>query len=221
MHLLIMGPPGAGKGTQAVLIKEEYQIPHISTGEMFRDAISNKTPLGIEAKKYIDKGELVPDFVTNGVVKERLGKDDCKKGFLLDGFPRTLNQAITLDSILSELGIFLDHVLNIDVPYALVIDRISGRRVCPQCGAGYHIKTLKPRVAGICDACGHKLIQRVDDTEETIANRLHIYEKSTKPLLEYYNNKGLLVNINGDGKINEIFQEIKKVLGGMNDNFKK
>jgi len=221
MHLLIMGPPGAGKGTQAVLIKEEYQIPHISTGEMFRDAISNKTPLGIEAKKYIDKGELVPDFVTNGVVKERLGKDDCKKGFLLDGFPRTLNQAITLDSILSELGIFLDHVLNIDVPYALVIDRISGRRVCPQCGAGYHIKTLKPRVAGICDACGHKLIQRVDDTEETIANRLHIYEKNTKPLLEYYNNKGLLVNINGDGKINEIFQEIKKVLGGMNDNFKK
>jgi adenylate kinase len=218
MRLLIMGPPGAGKGTQAVLIKEEYQIPHISTGEMFREAIGNNTCLGIKAKDYIDKGELVPDDVTNELVKERLKHEDTKGGFLLDGYPRTLNQAFALDIILSEFGIFLDAVINVYVPSSIIIDRIVGRRVCPSCGAGYHIKALKPKVSGICDACGHKLIQREDDTEEIVVNRLRVYEERTKPLLEFYNQKGLLINIDGNGDIIDIFKRIKHTLGGMNDN---
>lgn len=221
MHLLIMGPPGAGKGTQAVLIKEEYNIPHISTGEMFRDAISSNTPLGFKASKYIDYGMLVPDDITNEIVKERLGKDDCKKGFLLDGYPRTLNQADALDLILLELNVSLDAVINIDVPKAEIIERIVGRRICPNCGAGYHLQSLKPQVPGICDACGHKLIQREDDNEETIVKRLETYERSTKPLREYYQNKGLLINIDGKGKIENIFQKIKEKLGGLNDNLQK
>lgn len=212
MKLIIMGPPGAGKGTQAALIKDTYQIPHISTGDMFREAIKNKTPLGVEAKGYIDKGLLVPDSVTIGLVKERLANKDCQEGFLLDGFPRTIPQAEALNIILAELNIKLDAVVNIDVDDSVLIDRIVGRRVCPVCKAGYHVKYLQPKVEGICDECGGQLVQRKDDTEETVKNRLEVYANQTKPLLEFYNQLGLVKNINGIGDIDVIFNNIKLAL---------
>lgn len=214
MRLLIMGPPGAGKGTQASLIKEKYNIPHISTGEMFREAISKMTPMGVEAKKYIDRGELVPDKITNELVKERLLQADCEYGFLLDGYPRSLSQAKAFD----KFEIQLELVLNIDVPHTIIVDRIVGRRICPNCGAGYHIETLKPKIEGICDVCDHELIQRKDDNKKTIIKRLEVYKKDTKPLLKYYNNKGLLKNVNGEGEIKDIFKDIKLILGGLDDN---
>lgn len=213
MKLIIMGPPGAGKGTQAALIKNTLNIPHISTGDMFREAIKNETPLGLEAKKYIDNGELVPDSVTIGLVKERLSNKDCQKGFLLDGFPRTIPQAEALDGILKELNIKLDAVINIAVDDAILVDRIVGRRVCPKCKAGYHITNLKPKVDGICDVCGEKLVQRKDDTEETVKNRLNVYANQTKPLLEYYDSYGIVKTIDGVGDIDVIFNNIKSELG--------
>ena len=214
MRLVIMGPPGAGKGTQAALIKEAYNIPHISTGDMFREAISNKTALGIEAKKNIDKGMLVPDSVTISLVKERLSQSDCKKGFLLDGFPRTIAQAQALDEILKELNIKLDAVINIDVDFNVLVDRIIGRRVCPKCGASFHIKNQPPKKEGICDECGTALVQRKDDTKETVVTRLNVYTSQTKPLLSYYEAQGLLKNVDGMGDIDAIFERIKKSLGG-------
>jgi len=214
MKLIIMGPPGAGKGTQAALIKNEYSIPHISTGDMFREAIKNATELGVEAKKYIDKGMLVPDSVTIGLVRERLSQKDCKEGFLLDGFPRTIAQAIALDDILKDLNIKLDAVLNIDVEFNVLLDRIIGRRVCPKCGAGYHVTNQKPKQEGICDVCGSALVQRKDDTKETVSTRLEVYTNQTKPLLEYYEKQNLVKTVNGLGEIDEIFSKIKKVLGG-------
>lgn len=214
MRLVIMGPPGAGKGTQAALIKNAYNIPHISTGDMFREAISNQTSLGIEAKKNIDKGMLVPDSVTISLVKERLSKDDCKKGFLLDGFPRTIAQAQALDEILKELNIKLDAVINIDVDFNVLVDRIIGRRVCPKCGASFHIKNQPPKKDGICDECGATLVQRKDDTKETVVTRLDVYTNQTKPLLDYYNKQGIVKNVCGLGDIDVIFSNIKKSLGG-------
>jgi adenylate kinase len=214
MKIILMGPPGAGKGTQAALIKEEFKVPHISTGDMFRAAIKNSTPLGLEAKKYMDQGNLVPDSVTIGLVKERLQNDDCKLGFMLDGFPRTIAQAEALDEILKELNIKLDAVLNIAVDSEVLVDRIVGRRVCKQCGAGYHVTNLKPLKEGICDVCGSELIQRKDDTKETVVTRLDVYTKQTKPLLEYYEKQNLVKEVNGLGDIDVIFDEVKKVLGG-------
>lgn len=214
MKLIIMGPPGAGKGTQAALIKKEYAIPHISTGDMFREAIKNATKLGVEAKSYIDKGMLVPDSVTIGLVKERLSCEDCKEGFLLDGFPRTIAQAEALDVILKELNMKLDAVINIAVDSEVLVDRIVGRRVCKNCGAGYHITNLKPKKDGVCDVCGSELIQRKDDTKETVVTRLDVYTNQTKPLLDYYNNQKLVKEVNGLGDIDVIFNQIKKLLGG-------
>lgn len=214
MRLLIMGPPGAGKGTQAALIKDTYNIVHISTGDMFRKAMKNETPLGKLAKEYIDKGELVPDSVTISLVRERLQEEDCEKGFLLDGFPRTIAQAIALDDMLSELNIKIDKVINVEVPDEDLIERITGRRICLNCGAGYHVKNQPPKVEGICDNCHGLLYQRDDDSEETIKNRLVVYNRQTKPLLEYYKNAGILATIEGKGTIEEIFDKIKSTLGG-------
>lgn len=213
MRLLIMGAPGAGKGTQAALIKEAYNIKHISTGDMFRKAISEKTPTGIEAKSYIDQGKLVSDSVTNKLVRERLSEKDCENGFLLDGYPRNLAQAEELDKILKDLGIKLDAVINVSVDDNFLIERITGRRTCTKCGASYHVSFNKPKVEGICDECGSTLIQRPDDSEETIKNRLSVYYEKTKPVLDYYEAQNIVKNVDGIGEINEIFEKIKKELG--------
>lgn len=212
MRLLIMGRPGAGKGTQAANIKEYYGIPHISTGDMFRAAIKEGTELGKLAKSYMDKGALVPDEVTIGIVKERLLKDDCKKGFLLDGFPRNVLQAEALDSFMKEQGISLDAVLDVNVDASILIRRIVGRRICKTCGATYHIEFNKPKKEGICDNCGTPLIQRADDTIETAGSRLEVYDKQTAPLLAYYEKQNLLKTVNGDQELNKVFEDIKAVL---------
>jgi adenylate kinase len=205
LNLLIMGPPGAGKGTQAEVLVRELAITHISTGDMFRNAIKEGTEMGKKAKEYMDRGELVPDEVVVGMVKDRLSQPDCAKGFLLDGFPRTLPQARALDETLQSMGIKLDGVVNIDVPRERLMARLTGRRVCKNCGASYHILFNPPAEPGKCNACGGELYQRSDDNEEAVANRLDVYEAQTQPLIAYYREKGLLKNINGD-------QEIKKVL---------
>jgi len=200
-----MGPPGAGKGTQAEALVKELAITHISTGDMFRDAIKEGTTMGKKAKEYMDRGELVPDEVVVGMVKDRLAQSDCAKGFLLDGFPRTLPQAKALDETLQDLGLELDGVINIDVPRERLMARLTGRRICRNCGVSYHILFNQPEVAGKCNACGGELYQRSDDNEEAVANRLDVYRAQTQPLIDYYQGKRLLKNINGD-------QDIKKVL---------
>ncbi len=208
MNLLIMGPPGAGKGTQAEVLVKELQITHISTGDMFRNAIKEGTEMGKKAKEYMDRGELVPDEVVVGMVKDRLSQPDCAKGFLLDGFPRTLPQARALDETLSSLGIKLDGVINIDVPRERLMARLTGRRVCKNCGASYHILFNPPQTPGKCNACGGELYQRSDDNEEAVANRLDVYEAQTQPLIDYYKEKGLLKNINGDQEIGKVLADI-------------
>ena len=213
MKLLIMGRPGAGKGTQAANIKEYYNIPHISTGDMFRAAIKNQTKLGLTAKGYMDKGQLVPDEVTIGIVQERLLEDDCKKGFLLDGFPRTIAQAEALETFLKENGILLDAVLDVNVPAEILVRRMVGRRVCKGCGATFHVEFNAPKQEGICDVCGTPLIQRADDTYETANSRLEVYDNNTAPLLDFYNTRGLLKTVNGDQALDKVFEDIKNVLG--------
>lgn len=213
MKLLIMGRPGAGKGTQAVNIKEYYNIPHISTGDMFRAAIKNQTKLGMLAKSYMDQGALVPDEVTIGIVEERLLEDDCKEGFLLDGFPRTIAQAEALDKFLNSNGIKLDAVLDVNVPVEILVRRMVGRRVCKGCGATYHVEFNAPKVEGVCDNCGTQLIQRADDTEATAVNRLQVYDNQTAPLLEFYSKKNILKTVNGDQSLSKVFEDIKVVLG--------
>ena len=214
MHILLMGPPGAGKGTQAAELVKEFNIPHISTGDMFRAAIKEGTALGREAKGYMDQGKLVPDSVTIGIVRERLAKDDCKKGFILDGFPRTVEQADALDGILKELGLKLSRVLSINVPAADLIERATGRRICKQCGATYHVKFNPPKKEGICDACGGELFQRADDTAETMKNRLSVYEASTKPLIDYYEKAGIYTEVDGRQAIDKVTADLISTLKG-------
>ena len=213
MKLLIMGRPGAGKGTQAANIKEYYNIPHFSTGDMFRAAIKNQTKLGLLAKSFMDKGQLVPDEVTIGIVQERLLEDDCKNGFLLDGFPRTIAQAEALEIFLTANNIKLDAVLDINVPAEILVRRMVGRRVCKGCGATFHVEFNAPKVEGVCDVCGTPLIQRADDTEETAVNRLSVYDNNTAPLLEFYAKQNILKTVNGDQSLDKVFEDVKTVLG--------
>lgn len=213
-RLLIMGPPGAGKGTQAANIVLRYGVNHISTGDMFRAAIKQGTPMGTLAKSFMDKGALVPDEVTVGIVRERLSLDDCKnEGFLLDGFPRNLEQAAALDQIFDELDYKLDAVINISVDDQKLIDRIIGRRICKTCGATFHVIFNKPTQDGICNECGNELITRKDDTKETAVNRLDVYNQQTQPLLKYYAKDDLVKNINGDQEVNKVFADIIAELG--------
>ncbi len=212
MYILLMGPPGAGKGTQAESLIAKYNIPQISTGDMFRAAVKNETPLGLEAKKYMESGQLVPDEVTIGIVRERLSEEDCKAGFILDGFPRTTAQAVSLDAILSDLGITLDGVINISVPNEELIVRATGRLICPICGTTYHVKFKPPKQPGICDKDGGKLYQREDDKEETVRQRLEVYGTQTKPLIDYYKNSGHYVEINGLQPMDRVFDDIVAAL---------
>lgn len=209
LNLILMGPPGAGKGTQAEKINKEYDIPHISTGDMFRLAIKEGTDLGKKAKEYMDQGALVPDEVTIGIVKERLGKDDCKDGFLLDGFPRTIAQAEALQIIMRDLNEDIDYVLNVQVPEEKLVERLTGRRVCPTCGATYHTVYNAPKEKGKCDQDGAELIQREDDKPATVKNRLAVYLEQTQPLLDFYQEKDYLVTVNGDQDINVVFNDIQ------------
>jgi len=212
MNIIFMGPPGAGKGTQAERIVNTFHIPHISTGDAFRLAMSQGTSLGIEAKGYVDKGLLVPDEITNGIVRERLQQPDCEKGFLLDGFPRTIAQADALDGILEQLGKKLDHVINLNVDRDRLLARLTGRRICKSCGATYHVMFNPPKQEGVCDKCDGELYQRSDDTEEKVGTRLDEYVSKTKPLLVYYQDKGLLREVNGEQDIDEVTSEICSLL---------
>lgn len=211
-NIILMGPPGAGKGTLAKQLKQAYDLVHISTGDMFREAIKAETPLGKLAQSYIAKGDLVPDDVTIGIVKERLSKEDCAEGFLLDGFPRTLVQAEALDQLAIEIHRPIEVVVNLDCDEKELIRRISGRRVCKNCGAPYHVETMKPKVDGICDICGGPLFQRPDDNEEALKVRLGHYLHDTKPLLDYYQAKGLLKNFNSLVGSGELFDEVSLFL---------
>ncbi|SHM85408.1 Adenylate kinase [Caldanaerovirga acetigignens] len=214
MRIILMGPPGAGKGTQAKKLCETFGIPQISTGDMLRAAVNQGTELGRKAKEYMDQGLLVPDEVITGIVKERLRENDAEKGFILDGFPRTIPQAESLEKILEEMEVKLDAVINIVVPREELIERFTGRRVCEVCGSTYHVKYNPPRQQGICDKCGGRLIERADDDVKTVEKRIDVYERETKPLIDYYKNKNLLANIDGNRPIEEVFEEIKGLLKG-------
>ncbi|SMB88922.1 Adenylate kinase [Thermanaeromonas toyohensis ToBE] len=213
MRLVLLGPPGAGKGTQAQEISRRLEIPHISTGDMFRAAIRSGTELGRKAKEYLEAGLLVPDEVTIGLVKDRLSRRDCEGGFLLDGFPRTVPQAQALDDWLAERALKLDAVLDIEAPREVLLIRLTGRRICPACGATYHVVYNPPQQPGRCDACGGELIQRQDDREETVRERLEVYDRQTFPLKEYYRQRGVLYEINGNQEIVQVLKEIGAVLG--------
>ncbi|WLD93548.1 adenylate kinase [Alkalihalobacillus sp. AL-G] len=215
MNLVLMGLPGAGKGTQAAEIVDKYGIPHISTGDMFRAAIKEGTELGLKAKSFMDAGNLVPDDVTIGIVKARLRKDDCQSGFLLDGFPRTVAQAEALENILSDMDRSIDFVLNIDVDKEQLMERLTGRRICKQCGATYHAIFNPPENDGVCDKCGGELYQREDDNEETVKTRLEVNIEQSKPLLTFYDQKGYLRNIDGNQGIKKVFIDIDQLLGGL------
>jgi adenylate kinase len=214
LNILLLGAPGAGKGTQAQLIKEKYNIPHISTGDMFREAIRNKTPIGVLADSYISKGNLVPDDVTIALVKERLSKDDCANGYLLDGFPRTLVQAEALTQLTKDINRPIDLVIDIEVDENKLIDRISGRRMCKGCGASYHIKNLPPKVEGVCDVCGGELYIRKDDNVDALKVRLEAYHTQTQPLINYYAQYGLIGEVNGDTSLENVFKAIVDLIEG-------
>ena len=209
-----MGLPGAGKGTQAERIVEAFHVPHISTGDMFRAAVRDETEMGLAAKTYMDQGKLVPDHVVIGIVRDRLGKDDCKNGFLLDGFPRTVAQAVALDETLQEMGRKIDHVINIEVDREILLGRLTGRRICRGCGATYHLIYNPSNVEGKCNKCDAELYQREDDNEKTVATRLDVNIEQTAPLLAYYNEKSVLRNINGQQEIDTVFQDVANLLRG-------
>jgi adenylate kinase len=212
MHIILMGPPGAGKGTQAALLAEQELIPHISTGDIFRANMGQGTPLGRVAKEYVDAGKFVPDDVTNAMVKDRLAQADCKKGFILDGYPRTADQAFALEGMLKDLGLTLDGVVNIVVPDQLLVDRVEGRRVCKACGATYHVRTNQPKVASVCDKCGGELYQRHDDNADTVSVRLKLYHDQTAPLLAFYTEKGRVLSVNGDQPMAVVTAAIKQAV---------
>ena len=212
MNIMLFGAPGSGKGTQAKPIMEKYNIPQISTGDILRSAIAEKSPLGLEAKKVMDLGQLVSDDIIIGIIKERLKQDDCKKGFILDGFPRTIPQAEALEVIMKELGIKLDKVISLNVPDSAMLERITGRRVCPNDGTSYHITFNQPKVEGKCDICGTELILRKDDNAETVVSRLEAYHKQTAPLFDFYKEKNILVEIDGMAGLEEVKNQIVRVL---------
>ncbi|OGW83476.1 MAG: adenylate kinase [Omnitrophica bacterium RIFCSPLOWO2_01_FULL_45_10] len=211
MRLILLGPPGAGKGTQSDVLSRRYKIPHISTGDILRKAVIKEVPLGVKAKSYMDKGELVPDEIVTEVIVDALKSDDAKKGFILDGFPRTLNQAIALDESLSKISSGIDLIIYFETSPEVAIERLSGRRVCSKCGFNYHVKNIPPKQEGICDRCGSRLIQRPDDKEETVRNRLKVYQTQTKPLINYYLRKGNLKKVSGDMDVDELFKVIFKI----------
>lgn len=213
MNVLIMGPAGAGKGTMSDLILKEYDIPHISTGDMLRANVANHTDLGNKAKAYMDAGKLVPDEVINAMVEDRLQQPDCQKGYLLDGYPRTLVQAKEFERIAAKIGKPVECVLGLEVDFGVLKDRITGRRICPKCGATYHIHNFPPKVEGVCDNCGGKLVQRSDDTVEKLTKRMEEYEKSTKPVIDFYDQKGLVTHLDASGKPEAVFGAIKEALG--------
>jgi adenylate kinase len=211
VKLVLLGPPGAGKGTQSVVLCKKYVIPHISTGDMLRESIKTGQSLGLKAKSYMDKGELVPDEVVTGIVVDRLARPDAKKGFILDGFPRTLKQAEDLDVALTNIGSGIDLVIYFATSSDVAIARLSGRRVCKKCGFNYHVKNIPPKKEGVCDKCGGELFQRLDDKEETVRNRLKVYEAQTKPLIDYYMKKGILKKVSGDMDVDELFKALSKI----------
>lgn len=213
MNIILLGPPGAGKGTQAKMLIDTYGIPQISTGDMLRAAVKNQTQLGLEAKKFMDSGQLVPDSVVIGLAKDRIAQPDCTKGFMLDGFPRTVPQAEALDKVLADMSKKIDHVISIEVANSELMGRLTGRRTCKACGQGFHVMFDPPKAAGKCDKCGGELFQRDDDNEATVGNRLNVYDAQTKPLIDYYQAKSLLRPIDGVGAITDIFGRIKAVMG--------
>lgn len=212
MNLILLGPPGAGKGTQAKMMIDTYHIPQISTGDILRAALKERTPLGLKAKEYMDKGLLVPDEVVIDIIRERLKEADCQKGYILDGFPRTVAQALALDKVLASLNTAIDHVISIEVDKGELIKRLTGRRTCRQCGRGYHVIFDPPTNKDLCDKCQGELYQRDDDNEDTVRNRLEVYDSQTFPLIQYYKEKALIRSIDGQGSIQQIFDRIVKVL---------
>ncbi len=213
MKIIMLGAPGAGKGTQAKMIADKYGVPNISTGDIFRANIKNGTELGMEAKKYMDQGLLVPDELTVRILLDRVAQDDCKNGYVLDGFPRTIPQAEVLDSELTKLGDHIDYAINVDVPDENIVKRMSGRRACLTCGATYHIEHVPPKKEGICDVCGSELVLRDDDKPETVKNRLNVYHEQTQPLIDFYTEKGVLKTVDGTVPMEEVFAAITAILG--------
>ena len=213
MKIIMLGAPGAGKGTQAQMIADKYGIPHVSTGDIFRANIKNGTELGMEAKKYMDQGALVPDELTVRILLDRVAQDDCKNGYVLDGFPRTIPQAEVLDKAIKELGDKIDYAINVEVSDENIIRRMSGRRACLSCGSTFHIEHVPPKKEGICDRCGKELILRDDDKEETVKNRLDVYHKQTQPLIDYYTGQNILKTVDGTADMMDVFTAITEILG--------
>ena len=213
MKIIMLGAPGAGKGTQAKMIAEKYSVPHVSTGDIFRANIKNGTELGRKAKEFMDKGQLVPDELTVEILLDRVAQDDCKNGYVLDGFPRTIPQAQVLEDALNKLGEKIDYAINVDVPDENIVKRMSGRRACLKCGATYHIEHIPPKQEGICDTCGSELVLRDDDKPETVLNRLKVYHDQTQPLIDFYSERNVLKTVDGTRDLKDVFADIIAILG--------